>query len=194
MPCDARRLGRHRARLVDVDRVVAEVGQPQVAEQQAAVGVRVRAHAALALRRERGELGHELPARVEQLVRAVAPHPLLEHGDVLGLVHVAHRNLVAAPVALAELAVDLARTRPALRRAQHDHRPGRALHDAALARVGLVATLLIGTWTKTVDVDRTRRVLDRELPFDEETMVDDHVDEHPVDITKPVPAQVVDAQ
>ncbi|MCA2206264.1 cation:dicarboxylate symporter family transporter [Nocardia rosealba] len=36
-----------------------------------------------------------------------------------------------------------------------------------------VATLLIGTWTKTVDADRTRRVLDRELPFDEETMVDD---------------------
>ncbi|WP_410870395.1 cation:dicarboxylate symporter family transporter [Nocardia sp. A7] len=57
-----------------------------------------------------------------------------------------------------------------------------------------VATLLIGTWTKTVDVDRTKRVLDRELPFDEETMVDDHEVDRPVDITKPVPAQPVDAR
>lgn len=37
-----------------------------------------------------------------------------------------------------------------------------------------VATLLIGTWTKTVDADRVREVLDRKLPFDEATMVDDH--------------------
>lgn len=36
-----------------------------------------------------------------------------------------------------------------------------------------VATVLIGTWTKTVDVDRVREVLDRKLPFDERTMVDD---------------------
>ncbi|QIS15258.1 cation:dicarboxylate symporter family transporter [Nocardia arthritidis] len=35
-----------------------------------------------------------------------------------------------------------------------------------------VATVLIGTWTKTVDVDRVREVLDRRLPFDESTMVD----------------------
>ncbi|MGF0317133.1 cation:dicarboxylate symporter family transporter [Nocardia fluminea] len=57
-----------------------------------------------------------------------------------------------------------------------------------------VATLLIGTWTKTVDADRTRRVLDRELAFDEETMVDDHVAEQPVDLAKPAPAQVVEAR
>ncbi|MGW5141639.1 cation:dicarboxylate symporter family transporter [Nocardia beijingensis] len=36
-----------------------------------------------------------------------------------------------------------------------------------------VATVLIGTWTKTVDVDRVREVLDRKLPFDERTMVDE---------------------
>ncbi|WP_228782752.1 cation:dicarboxylate symporter family transporter [Nocardia abscessus] len=36
-----------------------------------------------------------------------------------------------------------------------------------------VATVLIGTWTKTVDVDRVREVLDRRMPFDERTMVDD---------------------
>ncbi|WP_328405402.1 cation:dicarboxylate symporter family transporter [Nocardia sp. NBC_00403] len=42
-----------------------------------------------------------------------------------------------------------------------------------------VATLLVGTWTKTVDVDRVRTVLDRKLPFDERTMVDDDHDPRP---------------
>ena len=54
---------------------------------------------------------------------------------MLGLVHVAHRHLVAAPVAFAQFAVDLARARPALRRAQHDHRPLRPPNDAALPRI-----------------------------------------------------------
>ncbi|KJQ53085.1 cation:dicarboxylate symporter family transporter [Microbacterium sp. SA39] len=39
-----------------------------------------------------------------------------------------------------------------------------------------VATLLIGTWTKQIDRDRTRRVLSGELPFDESLM--DGVDAH----------------
>lgn len=39
-----------------------------------------------------------------------------------------------------------------------------------------VATLLIGTWTKQIDRDRVRRVLDGELPFDESLM--DGVDAH----------------
>ncbi|MEU5405923.1 cation:dicarboxylate symporter family transporter [Nocardia asteroides] len=53
-----------------------------------------------------------------------------------------------------------------------------------------VATLLIGTWTKTVDADRARRVLDRELPFDEETMVDDHPVDAPVTDPDPDPVPV----
>ena len=55
---DARRLGLDGAGLRHVDGVVAEVGQPQVAQQQAAVGVRVGAHAPLALRRQLGQFGH----------------------------------------------------------------------------------------------------------------------------------------
>ncbi|WP_067536005.1 cation:dicarboxylate symporter family transporter [Nocardia crassostreae] len=42
-----------------------------------------------------------------------------------------------------------------------------------------VATLLIGTWTKTIDPTRGRAVLDKEIPFDETTMVDDHPVESP---------------
>ncbi|CAN5257851.1 cation:dicarboxylase symporter family transporter [soil metagenome] len=37
-----------------------------------------------------------------------------------------------------------------------------------------VATVLIGTWTKTVDKARIADVLNGKVPFDEQTMVDDH--------------------
>ncbi|AQA02747.1 C4-dicarboxylate transporter DctA [Mycobacterium sp. MS1601] len=37
-----------------------------------------------------------------------------------------------------------------------------------------VATILIGTWTKTLDKARINEVLDGRAPFDEQTMVDDH--------------------
>jgi aerobic C4-dicarboxylate transport protein len=36
-----------------------------------------------------------------------------------------------------------------------------------------VATVLVGSWTDTVDKDRLGKVLDGEIPFDEQTMVDD---------------------
>ena len=36
-----------------------------------------------------------------------------------------------------------------------------------------VATMLVGTWTKTIDNGRVKDVLDGKLPFDETTMVDD---------------------
>lgn len=49
-----------------------------------------------------------------------------------------------------------------------------------------VATLLVGTWTKTIDASRVKTVLDGNLPFDEETMVDDHLpeDDHRVELDK----------
>ncbi|SUA72998.1 Aerobic C4-dicarboxylate transport protein [Nocardia otitidiscaviarum] len=37
-----------------------------------------------------------------------------------------------------------------------------------------VATVMVGTWTRTIDAGQVRDVLDRKLPFDETTMVDDH--------------------
>ncbi|MBJ8340387.1 cation:dicarboxylase symporter family transporter [Antrihabitans sp. YC3-6] len=37
-----------------------------------------------------------------------------------------------------------------------------------------VATMLVGTWTKTIDNDKVKAVFDGNDPFDEETMVDDH--------------------
>jgi aerobic C4-dicarboxylate transport protein len=40
-----------------------------------------------------------------------------------------------------------------------------------------VATILVGTWTKTIDADQVKAVLAGKLPFDEELMVDDHLPE-----------------
>ncbi|MFF1676649.1 cation:dicarboxylate symporter family transporter [Streptomyces sp. NPDC058256] len=39
-----------------------------------------------------------------------------------------------------------------------------------------VATVLIGTWTKEIDMDRVNRVLAGELPFDEKTLLDNDGD------------------
>ena len=128
---DPRRLGRDGAGCGHLDGVVAEIRQPQIAQQQAAIGVRVGAHAAAASRGELGQLGSEPAAVVEELLGPVALHPLFEDAHVRRvLVHLAHRHLVRAPVVLGALAVDLLRAGPALGCAQHDHRPARALREA----------------------------------------------------------------
>ena len=116
------------------DGIVAEVGQAQILEQETAVGVRVGAHAALALGGEGGQLGLERAVGVKELLRPVALHPVFEDLDVVGvLMHLPHRHLVGAPVALGPLAIDLLRAGPALGRAQHDHRPARPLREAVVA-------------------------------------------------------------
>jgi aerobic C4-dicarboxylate transport protein len=46
-----------------------------------------------------------------------------------------------------------------------------------------IATLLIGTWTNSVDRGRVREVLSGQLPFDETTMIDDDL---PEDRSRPV--------
>ena len=67
---DARGLGVHSAGRRHVHGVVAEIGHLQILEQQAAVGVRVGAHAPLALGRQLGQLRHEFAGLVEQFFRA----------------------------------------------------------------------------------------------------------------------------
>ena len=96
-------------------RMCAEVGHLQFAQQQPTVGVRIGAHATLALRCQRGQFRQEPAARVEQFVGAVAPHPGLEQREVLGevLVH-QQRHLVRAKGVLDLQAVDFLRPGPAL--------------------------------------------------------------------------------
>ena len=47
------------------DRIVAEVRHPQIAQEQAAIGMGVGAHAAVAAGREGGQLGAKATAVVE---------------------------------------------------------------------------------------------------------------------------------
>ena len=65
--------------LGDRDRVVAEIGQIEIHDELAAVGVRIGAHPPVALGGERGQLRDEPAVLVEELLRPVAAHPLLQH-------------------------------------------------------------------------------------------------------------------
>ena len=136
----ARRFAGRRARLLHVHGVIAEVGQRKLAKKQAAVRVRVGAHAAVAAWRQVDELGDEGAVLVEELFRAVASQPFLELADSLRvLADVRERNLMRAPRVLHGQAVDLLRSSPALRRAQDQHRPSRPARLAVLARGALDA-------------------------------------------------------
>ena len=66
-------------------RVVAEVRQVQVAQQQPAVGVRVGAHPPITAGRERLQLGTQRAVLVEQLLGPVAAQPLFQLRAVLGI-------------------------------------------------------------------------------------------------------------
>ena len=97
------------------DGVVAEVREPQVAKQEAAVGVRIIAHPLAPPRRELRELGSEPAAFVEEFRGTVAPHPLFQDAHMGRIpVHLAHRHLVGAPIVFCSLAIDLLRAGPAL--------------------------------------------------------------------------------
>ena len=69
----------------DFDRVVAKIRHAQRLAQQAAVGVRIRADAAVSGRRERLQFGNQPALRVEQLLRPVTQHPLLEQLEMRGI-------------------------------------------------------------------------------------------------------------
>ena len=95
-----------------------------------AVGARVRPHAALPLGGEGAELGSKPSGPVEELLRLVALHPLLEQLHVGGVaLHLAEGHLVRAPGPFRGLAVHDLRPRPSLGRAQNHHRPARPLPE-----------------------------------------------------------------
>ena len=92
------------------------------------MALRIGAHAPLALGGQRRDLGGDPAVLVEQLLGAVRAHPRLERREVLGVLgQLRQRHLVGAEGALHRLAVDLLGPRPALGRAQDDHRPARPL-------------------------------------------------------------------
>ena len=97
-PEHAGRLGRLGPRPLHRDGEGPEVRQLEVAQDEAAVRLRVGRHPALALGRHRCELGEKCPLFVEQLLRAVAAQPVLELAQVLRVrPHLGQGHLVRAP-------------------------------------------------------------------------------------------------
>src|SRR5262245_35295414 len=131
-------LGRNSAGTWHLDGVFPKIREPQIAQEQTAIGMRVGAHAAAATRSKLGQLGTYLTVGVKQFRRPVALHPVFEDGDVSGvLVHLAHRHLMRAPVVLDTLAIDFFGARPTLWRAKDNHRPARSLAGTIVAGLSL---------------------------------------------------------
>ena len=105
-------------------RVFTELRHAQVAQQQAAVGVRIGAHAPLCPGRQSGELCAQPTGAVEELCGAIAAHPVLELPQVRRVAaDLRQRHLVGPERTLDGLSVHRLRPGPAFGRAQNDHGP-----------------------------------------------------------------------
>jgi hypothetical protein len=69
-----------------VDRVVAKIRHSQVAKQNAAIGVRIGAHASFALWCKLGQFGLKAAVFIEQLLRPAALQPVFQQLEVFGRV------------------------------------------------------------------------------------------------------------
>ena len=108
-------LGVHGAGRRHIHRVDAEVRHAQIAQQNAAVGVRIGAHPPVALRRQFGQFRHEPAIFIEQFLGLVAFHPAFQLLDMIGMLGIhQQRHLVRSEGALDLQAVDYFRSRPAL--------------------------------------------------------------------------------
>ena len=134
----ARGFGDFGAGLGNLDGVGAKIRQMQIPQQQAAVGVRIRAHAPRPFGRQLGQLGNERAVAIEQLLGTIALHPVFEHLQVVRLGgKIRERNLMGAESAFHLHAVHHFRAGPAFGRFEDDHGPQRALGESVLARVFL---------------------------------------------------------
>ena len=89
-----------------------KVRQIEIAQQLAAVRVRVGAHPAITGRSQRAQIGTQRPVLVEQILRTVAAQPILQLLAVVGVgACLGKRDLVRAPGSLYLLAVHYFRAR-----------------------------------------------------------------------------------
>ena len=104
------RAGRRNMHGVDV-----EVRHAQIAKQNAAIGVRIGAHAPVAFWRQLLQFGDKSPVPIEQFLGLVALHPAFKLFDVIGMIGIDQEWYLVRP----ESALDLQpiyefRSRPAL--------------------------------------------------------------------------------
>jgi hypothetical protein len=118
---------------VDLDRVVSEVGHSQGLPELTTVGNRVGTHSSVALRNDRAEGLNGCARLIEETLRLIASHPVLEDLEMCRVSgRVSDGDLVSTPVTLQVIVVKLARSGPALRASENDHGPQGSL---GLARV-----------------------------------------------------------
>src|ERR1700733_16043179 len=82
----------------------------------------------MARRGKRRKLLAEFTPFVEQLVRPIALHPVLELLEMFGVLEIGERDLMRAPGPLDRLAVHELWSGPAFWRAEHNHGPTWPLH------------------------------------------------------------------
>ena len=101
-----------------------KIRHKQVVQQHPAVGVRIHAHAPIALRRQVGQFRDQPASVVEQLLGPVAFHPALKLCDMIrmGRIH-DQRHLMGPEGALDLEAINDFRSGPTLGRSQNNHRP-----------------------------------------------------------------------
>ena len=107
---DARNSGRGH-----VHCVAAEIRHSQVAEQDAAVGARIRAHAPIAFGCQLGQFRFEPAILIEQFFRLIALQPAFQLSEVIGMLGIhQERYLVRSEGAFHRQTVNHLWSRPAL--------------------------------------------------------------------------------
>src|ERR1700736_5249538 len=101
----------------------------------------IRAHAALAARREFRQFRFQTALLVEQLLGTITTQPTFQQPQMLRILRrVRHGHLMRSESSFIRFAVDDLGSGPALGRIQYDHRPARPLYcSAGTAGVGLYA-------------------------------------------------------
>ena len=98
--------------------------------------MRVRADAAVSGRRERSQLRNQAALRIEEIVRPITQHPLLEELEMRGVRNdVRYRHLMRPPGTLHFAPIDFSRSGPPFGCAEHDHWPARSLSYPGPPRV-----------------------------------------------------------
>ena len=106
-----------------VEGVIPEVRQPQVPQQQSAVGMGIGADTAVPLRGQGPDFRQDPAVLIKELLRMVGPQPLIQNLQMFLRLRHGNRHLMGQKVALDPLSVHFLRAGPALGCPQHDHGP-----------------------------------------------------------------------
>src|SRR5215470_2247138 len=123
---NTRRLCLRRTRRRDRHGVCVKIRQPNLAPEQAAIGVRVKPHASISVGSEFSNVLQESTGLIEQFFGAITAHPFFKLPQVCGIFADRwDRDLMRAPKSLNFLSIYLLRPSPSFWATQNDKRPTR---------------------------------------------------------------------